>query len=141
MTRSLTTTVLCGSSETPCRSARADGEDLWISGADLQAATGWIVKPEGLCRDAVCVPVTGGTARLVAGGAVNVAGFWRHLGHPVAHDSAGDLWVLGSSALDRSAALQSLEAPNFVLPDLAGHPVELASHRGKKVLIATWASW
>ena len=141
MARSITTTVVCGSSETPCRSARVDGDNLWVSGDDLEAATGWALKPEGLCRDAVCVPVSGRTAGLVVDGAVNVAGFWRHLGHPLAHDAAGELWVLGSSAVDRSAALQSLEAPNFVLPDLAGNLVELSRQRGKKVLMATWASW
>ena len=140
MARSITTTVLYGSLETPCRSARVDGDDLWLSADDLEAATGWAVKPEGLCRDAACVPVSGRTAALVADGAVNVAGFWRHLGQPLAHDT-GELWVLGSSAVDRAAVLQSLEAPNFVLPDLAGNPVELSRQRGKKVLIATWASW
>ena len=32
-------------------------------------------------------------------------------------------------------------APNFKLADLSGHSVELASHRGKVVLIDFWATW
>ena len=136
------TTILCGSSETTCRSARADSEDLWVSPGDLAAATGWVVKREGLCRDQICVPVTSGrAAQLARDGTINAAGFWRYLGHPVAHDNAGETWVLGSSAVDRGTALQSLDAPDFVLPDLTGQRVALSQHRGKKVLLATWASW
>jgi hypothetical protein len=61
--------------------------------------------------------------------------------HPVVHNAAGDLWVLGTNAAERSSALQSLEAPAFSLPDLSGAVVSLAQQRGKKVLLATWASW
>ena len=57
------------------------------------------------------------------------------------HDAAGEVWVLGTSAADRSSALQSLEAPDFALPDLAGATCTLSQQRGKKVLLATWASW
>ena len=136
------TLILCGPSETVCGSARTDGGDLWVSPGELEAATGWVVKPEGLCKGEVCVPVASGKAApLARGGAINVAGFWRHLGHPVAHDEAGETWVLGSSAVDRATALQSLEAPDFVLPDLAGQRIALSQYRGKKVLLATWASW
>lgn len=135
-------TVLCGASETVCRSARLDSDDLWISPGDLEAATGWAVKPEGLCKSEICVPVTSDrAAHLARDGAINVAGFWRFLGQPVVHDDAGETWVLGASAGDRARTLQSLEAPDFVLPDLAGQPVSLSQHRGKKVLLATWASW
>ena len=57
------------------------------------------------------------------------------------HDSAGEIWVLGMSAAGRSASLQSLDAPDFNLPNLAGQSCTLSEHRGKKVLLATWASW
>jgi len=49
--------------------------------------------------------------------------------------------VLGESAQARGEALRSLEAPDFTLPDLAGRPHSLSAHRGKKVLLVTWASW
>jgi hypothetical protein len=38
-------------------------------------------------------------------------------------------------------ALRSLEAPDFSLPDVAGRMHALSDHRGKKVLLVTWASW
>ena len=74
-------------------------------------------------------------------GEINVAKLWRHLGLPLAHDRAGDTWVLGASAAARSAQLQSLEAPDFSLPDLAGKQHSIKEQRGKKVLLVSWASW
>ena len=35
----------------------------------------------------------------------------------------------------------SLPAPNFTFPDLNGHKVSLADHRGKVVLVNIWATW
>jgi peroxiredoxin len=37
--------------------------------------------------------------------------------------------------------LASLEAPDFALPDWQGRPHRLSHYRGRKVLLATWASW
>jgi peroxiredoxin len=51
------------------------------------------------------------------------------------------VWVLARSAGERTAALACLEAPDFVLPDLAGRVHRLSDYRGKKVLLVTWASW
>lgn len=122
--------------------ADARGEHLWVSAPRLASATGWTLKPEGLCKDSVCVPVPAArAAELVADDAIDLAGLWRHLGRPVLHDEAGAIWVLGESAAERSAALRSLEAPDFTLPDLDGTLHSLSDHRGRKVLLCTWASW
>jgi hypothetical protein len=135
-------TVLHEQSETACSSARAEGEQLWIGVGEFERATGWSLKPEGFCRGDICVPVPAGrTAEFVAGDAVNASAFWRRMNNPVVHDAVGEAWVLGPSATDRSTSLQSLEAPDFALPDLAGVERTLSEHRGKKVLLATWASW
>ena len=136
------TMILHEQSETTCASARADGDGVWLSGADLERATGWTMKPEGLCRGTVCVPVPPSRATdFVRGDAINAAALWRHMGHPVARDTAGDTWVLGTGAADRASTLQSLEAPDFTLPDLDGRTHSLHALRGKKVWLSTWASW
>ena len=135
-------TLLHEQSETTCQTARATGDDLWISQRDLELATGWSMKPEGFCLGDVCVPVPAGNrSHYVDGARVNAAAFWRRLGNPIVHDAAGAVWALGTGASDRAASLQSLAAPDFALPDLAGVTHTLSEQRGKKVLLATWASW
>jgi hypothetical protein len=135
-------TVLHEQCEVVCTSARADGDDLWLSAHELEAATGWSMKPEGLCRGDACLPIPRASAGdYVKGDMLNATACWRRLQHPIAHDGAGELWVLGTSANDRASALKSLEAPDFALPDLAGTTRTLSEQRGKKVLLATWASW
>lgn len=119
---------------------RADAEALWLAADAAERATGWTLKPEGLCRGPVCVPVPKGReAEFVAGGEVNIAGFWRHMGRAVAHD--GEVWVLGAAADERADALLSLTAQDFELPDLAGVTHRLSDHYGRKIFLTTWASW
>jgi hypothetical protein len=74
-------------------------------------------------------------------GRVNLAALWRHLGQPVLHSDRGDVWILARSAGERTAALASLVAPDFALPDAEGRVHRLSDYRGKKVLLVTWASW
>jgi hypothetical protein len=135
-------TLLHEQSETDSETAPVKGEDLWISPGDLERATGWSFKPEGFCLDEVCVPVPASDrSRYVDGDKVNAAAFWRRLGNPIVHDASGRIWALGTGASDRATSLQSLEAPDFELPDLSGVTHRLSDERGRKVLLATWASW
>ena len=45
------------------------------------------------------------------------------------------------AASDRSNKLQSLDGPDFTLPDITGKLHSLSDFRGRKVFLATWASW
>lgn len=115
---------------------------LWLAREDVPRAIGFELKPEGFCKDAICVPVPrSGTSLVDASGAVDVAAFWRHMGQPVVHDATRTTWVLGLGASQRAAALETFEAPDFRLPDLDGRMHTLSEQRGRKVLLATWASW
>ena len=128
--------------ELTVREAEVSGEELWLSAPAADSVTGWALKAEGLCKAAVCEPLPPGREReLVDCARVNVAALWRHLGKPIVHSADGSVWVLGESADDRSAALRSLEAPDFTLPDPSGRPHRLSGYRGRKVLLVTWASW
>jgi len=124
-------------------SAAAHGEDLWLSLADLQAATGWEWKPQGVCRGEVCVPLPPGRHDefVAPDERFNVAAFARYLDHPVVHDDAEQVWLIGEAATARRDALRSLVAPDFRLPDLDGKLHALSDYRGKKVLLLSWASW
>ena len=62
-------------------------------------------------------------------------------GRPVAVDQEARAAYLGVAARARAAALASLAAPDFTLPDLEGRLHSLSEHRGKKVLLVAYASW
>ena len=113
-------------------------DGLWMSAADAEKVTGWTLKPEGMCRDERCVPLL---VAAVKGMEVDVEAFWQKLGGPVIASQEGDAWALGAPADERNAALEGLQAPDFTLPDVDGKPRTLSELRGKKVFLATWASW
>ena len=113
-------------------------DGLWMSAADAAKVTGWALKPEGMCRDERCVPLP---AAAVKGSDVDVEAFWQKLGGPVIASQDGDVWALGAPAEERNTALEGLQAPDFTLPDVDGTPRTLSQLRGKKVFLATWASW
>jgi hypothetical protein len=95
----------------------------------LEEATGWTVKPEGLCRDDVCVPLDESEPETI----------WARLGWPVAR--SGDDVYLGEPVDQRATATVGSPAPDFSLRDLAGRAHSLSEHRGKKVFLASWAPW
>ena len=114
-------TLLTETGEHEVTGAEASTEALWCSANDALQATGWAAKTEGLCKGPVCVPLPAGREHeFVDGGRINLAALWPHLGQPAVRSERGHVWVLSESARERKAALASLEAPDFTLPDLAG---------------------
>jgi hypothetical protein len=135
-------TLLTESGEHEVTGAEPSTGALRVSANDALRATGWEAKPEGLCKGATCVPLPAGREReLVDGGRIDLAALWRHLGQPAVRSERGHVWVLAESARERKAALASLEAPDFALPDPSGRVHRLSDYRGKKVFLVTWASW
>ena len=120
--------------------ATTDGDRMLLAPNDVERAFGWALKPEGFCRGDVCIPIREGS-RAVSGDRVDLAGFADLLKRPLAIDLKDRAAAMGASAHDRGAALASLEAPTFNLPDLDGRMHALAAHRGTKVFLAVWASW
>ena len=122
---------------------QASGDDLWLAGPELERATGWKLTPDGFCRESLCLPTPPGReADFSRGdGSVNLAALARLRGQALVRDDTGTVWALDASTAARSAARTSLEAPDFNLPDLSGRLHSLHAHRGKKVLLASWASW
>ena len=120
--------------------ATIDGGRVLFSPSAIAQALNWTLKPEGFCRDDVCIPVREGS-RAVVDGNVDLAGLADLLSRPLALDLDERAAALGASSHDRGLALASLEAPDFTLPDLDGRMHTLSAHRGKKVFLAVWASW
>lgn len=117
------------------------GGGLWLSPDDLTEVTGFELKPQGLCKGDVCVPVPRNANFVDGAGRVDAAAFWRYIGNVAVHDAEADVWAFGAGADARKEAGATLAAPDFELPDLDGHLHRLSDYRGRKVLLATWASW
>src|SRR5205807_2698507 len=105
--------------ETRTVDAVADGDRVLIERDRLPDALGWELKPEGLCRDDICVPVRDASALLVDG-RLDVAAVAQALGRPSAVDAGAGLMAVALPAEQRRQALDSLQAPAFTLPDLDG---------------------
>jgi hypothetical protein len=108
-------------------------DHLDISPHEFAAGTGWEIKPEGACKADVCVPLDqqNGFDPLVAA---------DRLGMAVVPDEKAGVWAFGPESLG-SRALVSAEAPELVLPDLAGNQFRLSSLRGQKVVLVAWAPY
>lgn len=111
-------------------------ESLRVDAATFAAATGWEVKPQGACKGDACVPLPPGVER---DRLLDVPVIAERLGMPLLSDAEHGLWALGPESGGR--ALTTAVAPDLVLPTLDGEPFPLARLRGRKVLIAAWASW
>jgi hypothetical protein len=118
--------------------AVVDGDRVRLAAEAVERALGWELTAEGLCRDAMCVPLPAGAGD--AGG-IDLTVLARALDRPLALDAEEGAAALAAAAAARASALASLEAPDFTLPDLDGRLHSLAEHRGKKVLLVAYASW
>ena len=132
-------TIVDNDRELTVRATAHDGT-LLVAPVDLARATGWDLKPEGLCRDNVCVPIRDDHA-LVVDDAIDLRAFGAVLGRPVAVEPDAGLAVLGEAPAPLGTRLAALEAPPFTLPDLDGNPVALDDYAGRKRLLIAWASW
>lgn len=108
---------------------------LTIDRTEFEAGTGWDLKPEGACRDDVCIPLSS-----AVGPTVDVEDVASQLGLPLVEDAEHGLWAVGPWS-GNSRTLTGAAAPNLVLPDLDGNDFDLASLRGSKVLIVAWAPY
>ncbi|MBM3947361.1 MAG: redoxin domain-containing protein [SAR202 cluster bacterium] len=123
-----------------------EGDDLWLTLPDLVAASEWEIKPEGVCRGETCVPVPDARHRsffYAEGGQqwFNLTEFARLIDQPFARDGAHGVWYFGPPGWEWQAHQGTPEAPDFTLPDLQGKQYTLFQFRGKKVVLACWASW
>ena len=120
--------------------ASIDGARVRIAPAALRDALGWELKPQGLCKDDVCVPVRGHDDLATADG-IDLAAFADVVRRPLAIDIDERIACLGASAAERAAQMSSLNAPDFTLPDWQGRSHSLSDYRGQKVLLVAYASW
>ncbi len=108
---------------------------LEVDPKEFEARTGWAIKPEGACKDHICVPLAAGAHA----GKLDARMLSERLGMPLVHDADAKVWCLGPEAMGH--ALTTARAPELALPDYKGNQFRLSSLRGQKALIVTWSSW
>jgi hypothetical protein len=126
--------------------AESGPDALWLKSEDLERVSGWEIKPEGICRAEACIPVPEDQKGTLLRGEepsleLNLAAFAAYLGLPQARDRSGAVWSFGAAPLSLRSNLAGLQAPDFTLPDVEGHPRSLSDFRGRKVFMLLWSSW
>jgi hypothetical protein len=101
------------------------------------AGTGWLAKPEGLCKGEMCVPAPGA---LTLDGLVDVSVAAAKLSMPIVTDEATGVRALGRSTLG-SKALDTVALPDITLETRDGNPFNLGAMHGRQTLLVAWASW
>lgn len=129
-------TVLYGDRTVPLEKFQTDPKGLWVRKTDLPKINDFEVKPQGACREDLCIPLS---KDLTRGEWFNLTGFARKTGETFLNESS--VWSFGEIPVLRGAFFNSRVAPDFAVPDRKGKIVHLNDFRGKKVLVITWASW
>jgi hypothetical protein len=135
-------TVIYEGRETEVRVGGIDGDELWLASPELAAASGWELKPEGICKDEICVPVPEARRSTLirdssTGPQVNLAEFAQRIEQPFAHDDKNAVWYFGPPAWEWKDRRTSHEAPDFSLPDLNGqvHTLRAPGQEGFPALL------
>jgi hypothetical protein len=133
-------TVLYNDGATPVSDQRdpMDPTALWIRKSDLPRVNKFELKPQGACRDDICIPIS---KDMVRGGYFNLTAFAKKVRQTTVVDIDERVWSFGEIQALRGGSLNSRVAPDFAVPDRRDRIVHLSDFKGKKVLLVTWASW
>ena len=132
--------VVTQDGETTAVEVASNFGEFAVSLADFARATGWQLKPEGLCIDEICVPVRE-VNRLTVGTSIDLVEFARVTQQNIVFDRRRQVAALGERADSRSESMSSLLAPDFKLPDIHGRQVSFSDFNRRKRLLLAWSSW
>ncbi len=120
--------------------ARIDDGRMLVSPDDLTAAIGWELKPEGLCRDDLCVAVRD-PASLLVDDDIDVGAVAGVLQRPFVLDAGAAIGAMALPSEGRRRALADQQAPSFTLHDLDGNSHSLDEWGDRKKLLMAFSSW
>ena len=138
--------AIVGGKALAIESTLPDVSDLWVTPQDFTLISGFELKPEGACCDAICIPIKQDAdsdlfVKRDGRSWINVTEFANRIQQAHVADYESGVWSFGQVPHTRKSFLESATAPDFALQDRDGNIVKLSDFRGKKVLIITWASW
>ncbi len=117
------------------RSGRVD-----LALTDFEEATGWVLKPEGLCKGDICYPVRN-VDELSDGVNIDLAVFAKLTNQSLLFDREYEVAALGELAPARAKSMSTRNAPDFRLPDIHGKQVSFSDFNRRKRLLLAWSSW
>ncbi|CAB4537393.1 unannotated protein [freshwater metagenome] len=120
--------------------SRREFGEFAILVSDLEGATGWVLKPEGLCKGDICYPVRN-AGELSDGVNIDLASFAKLTNQNLVFDREYEVAALGDLAPTRAESMSSLGAPDFKLPDIHGKQVSFSDFNRRKRLLLAWSSW
>lgn len=112
----------------------------YLNARSIEKVLDWELKPEGLCKNDVCIPLSN-KVQVSDEGLLNVADIANLVGHPTLVDSTLGIVTIGKSREIRSKALKDRIAPDFTLTDISGVDRSLSDWAGKKRLLVAFSSW
>jgi len=112
-----------------------------VSVEALATATGWDLRPEGLCNGDACVPVRDRATAVPVDGQVDLTVVAPLLDRPVVVDADAGIVAVGAPRQARRQALVDRKAPDFTLPGLDGADHSLAELQGRATVLVTFSTW
>jgi peroxiredoxin len=117
-------------------------EGRFVAATALAEATGWTLKPVGLCRGEVCVPLFGRTITASDDqGWIDLQEWSEALSLLVAHDEEAGVVAVAPTSEAHAREVADGKAPSLTLDDVDGNPVSFDDFSGSKRVLVTWASW
>ena len=117
-----------------------DEGDPFVDPAEIKAVLGWEIKPEGLCKDDICIPVNHEQS-INHQERYNLRTVAHLTGHQTLISQELKTITIGQPASLRSSALRDKRAPDFILPDIEGVDRAFSDWAGKKRLLVAFSSW
>jgi hypothetical protein len=110
------------------------GPGLTLDPVDVLAATGWEVKPHGLCRGDICIPAS------LAEGPVLLAELAAALRRPLAAEELDGRAIAVLGEAGGTTVLPGELVPEVALTNVDGVPVAITG-RGRKTAVVVWSTW
>lgn len=118
------------------------GDGLLIRPDDLPHVNGFELKPEGACRDELCIPLNEDVLIRQDGTEwFDLAAFADLVGQPHVADRPAGVWSFAEIPARRESMMVNAMAPDFEVTDRQGNRIGTADLKGRKALIVTWSSW
>ncbi len=112
-----------------------------VNPAVLADATGWALKPEGLCRGDACIPVALTPGLVLDNDTIDLNVFSRCTDQLMVVDEHRGLAAVGPNADVRSRTLQSLDASDLAATTIDGTSIAISQFPGRKKLVVAFSSW